>query len=91
MSRPIYAKLDEKTEVFKPRITCVHYPYLWQKECELRYGDGPESSARNNEACKGQGPVDTYPGMYTGFPVNFEYTQAGQNCGNEEKKNTGIY
>lgn len=84
-----YTRLGEETETFHPRTVCVHYPYLWTKECADRYGNNSGS----REGCQGMGPVDSYPGMYTGFPVSFEYTQAGskKSCNGEPNQTPGIY
>lgn len=80
-----YTKLDdsESTPLFQvtPGKNCRLFPYLWTPECAAAYQTGMINPQNNPYQCRAMGPVD--PGqMYTGLPVNFEYSPAGQakNC-----------
>lgn len=75
-----YSKLDQSEEqpLFKvtPGKNCRLFPYLWTPECAQAYQSGILNPQNNPYMCRAQGPVDPAQ-MYTGLPVNFEYSPAG--------------
>lgn len=83
--RSMYSKLanSEDTPLFTvtPGKNCRMYPYLWSEECAKFYG--PTGDPKDNPfRCNAPSPVD--PGQaYLGYPVNFQYNQAGnpKRCG----------
>jgi hypothetical protein len=82
----MYAKLEDENATPLFQVTrgknCRMYPYLWSQECEDIFGQlgNPQ---QNPFKCQSQGPVD--PGQsYTGYPISFKYTLAG-NPKNAEK------
>jgi hypothetical protein len=76
-----YTKLDdsEDTPLFQvtPGKNCRLFPYLWTPECAQAYQSGMLNPQNNPYLCRAMGPVDAAQ-MYTGLPVNFQYTPAGQ-------------
>jgi len=75
----MYAKLENEnaTPIFQvtPGKNCRMYPYLWSQECEDFFAQLGHP-AQNPFKCQAQGSVD--PGQnYTGYPVSFSYTLAG--------------
>lgn len=87
----MYAKIQDEnaTPLFQvtPGKNCRMYPYLWSQECEDFFGKLGKTPQQNPFKCQAQGSVDPNQN-YTGFPVSFSYTLAG-NPKNAEKPADG--
>lgn len=75
-----YSKLDNSEEQplfhVTPGKNCRLFPYLWTPECAQAYKTGYLNPQNNPYQCQAMGPVAANQ-MYTGVPVNFEYSPAG--------------